>query len=71
MSIAGPLDITLTRATVMKGTPLVIIDNDDTDPIVGQFAGLGEDALMPSPFGDLRVSYRGSTGNDFTLLLAL
>ena len=71
VSIAGPLDITLTRATVTKGTPLVIIDNDEADPIAGQFAGFGEDALMPSPFGDLRVSYRGSTGNDFTLLLAL
>ena len=71
VSIAGPLDVTLTRATVVKGTPLVLIQNDDTDPIVGQFAGLAEDELMPSPFGDLRISYRGSTGNDFTLLLAL
>jgi autotransporter-associated beta strand protein len=71
VSIAGPLDVTLTRATVVKGTPVVLIENDDTDPIVGQFAGLAEDELMPSPFGDLRISYRGSTGNDFTLLLAV
>ena len=70
VSIAGPLDVTLTRATVVKGTPLVLIQNDADDPIVGQFTGLAEDELMPSPFGDLRISYRGSTGNDFTLLLA-
>ena len=44
---------------------IVLIDNDGTDPVVGDFAGLPEGSPI---YGYTRyISYEGGTGNDVTL----
>jgi hypothetical protein len=52
-----------------EGTTFRIIDNDDTDAVVGTFNGLAEGATVRSLGGSqlFRVSYVGGTGNDVTL----
>jgi len=47
-----------------------IIDNDDTDPVVGNFAGLPEGAELPNFLGtdfDASISYVGGDGNDVVI----
>ena len=51
------------------GTPITILDNDGTDPIVGTFAGLPENAEIVTGGAHFRISYIGGTGNDVTLTL--
>ena len=49
--------------------PLILIDNDGTDPIVGTFNGLAEgDSVF---FGAItaKVTYVGGDGNDFALIM--
>src|SRR5207249_8416411 len=49
-------------------TQFTIIDNDSSDPIVGNFAFLPEGGLVDAGNGVvLRVSYIGGTGNDVVL----
>lgn len=48
-------------------TPIVIIDNDGTDAVVGAFAGLSEGATTVLGGQLVRISYVGGTGNDVTL----
>ena len=52
-----------------EGTTFRIIDNDDTDAVVGTFNGVAEGSTVRSLGGYqlFRVSYAGGTGNDVTL----
>ncbi|MBL9166606.1 MAG: hypothetical protein JNN07_02555 [Verrucomicrobiales bacterium] len=45
----------------------VIIQNDGTDPIQGQFQALPEGGLLMDSQKVFQVSYRGGDGNDFTI----
>jgi hypothetical protein len=45
----------------------VIIQNDGTDPIQGQFQTLPEGGLLIDSHQVFQVSYRGGDGNDFTI----
>lgn len=45
----------------------IVIRNDGTDPIQGQFEDLPEGGLVMDPQRVFRVSYRGGDGNDFTI----
>jgi len=66
----GDAGVAVALPRVAPGTQLVVIDNDETDPIIGTFAGLPEGALIrPEYYDDLlfRISYVGGSGNDVTL----
>lgn len=47
--------------------PVVLIDNDGDDAVVGQFQNLPEGSLISFNQVTLQLSYRGGTGNDVTL----
>ena len=47
--------------------PLVLIDNDGTDAVVGQFNGLAEGARLRLNQVPFVISYLGGDGNDVTL----
>jgi fibronectin-binding autotransporter adhesin len=46
---------------------IVLIDNDGSDPVVGQFAGLPEGAVIAFNGGQFFITYQGGTGNDVVL----
>jgi autotransporter-associated beta strand protein len=51
-----------------RGAKLPLIDDDGSDAIVGQFAGLAAGSLLGTPEGiPLAVSYAGGDGNDLSL----
>ncbi|MEX2188993.1 MAG: beta-propeller fold lactonase family protein [Pirellulales bacterium] len=45
----------------------VIVDNDGTDPIVGQFTGVSENAYFEIDGQRFRLSYVGGDGNDISI----
>jgi hypothetical protein len=47
-----------------------IIDNDGTDAVTGQFAGLAEGATLTIGGGTFLITYHGGDGNDVVLLAA-
>jgi autotransporter-associated beta strand protein len=50
------------------GDSFTIINNDDTDPVVGTFLNLPEGARLSLPGGlSFKVTYRGGTGNDVVI----
>ncbi|MFG0306073.1 MAG: GC-type dockerin domain-anchored protein [Phycisphaerales bacterium JB040] len=53
------------------GYVITLIDNDDADPVIGQFVGLPEGATVTVPVGasnfNFKLSYTGGDGNDVTL----
>ncbi|MBX2927129.1 MAG: T9SS type A sorting domain-containing protein [Saprospiraceae bacterium] len=56
--------------TPTDGDVFLIVDNDDTDPIIGTFNGLAEGATINNFLGsglDATISYIGGTGNDVVL----
>lgn len=53
--------------TPVFGNSFTIVDNDDTDPILGKFAGLPEGALLSFGSTKLQISYIGGDGNDVVL----
>ncbi|MCL4207257.1 MAG: PD40 domain-containing protein, partial [Pirellulaceae bacterium] len=73
LNVAGTVALNNANLNVILGyTPafldsFTIIDNDGTDPVVGQFAGLAEGATLPLAGHDFRLSYVGGTGNDVVL----
>ncbi|QDS94826.1 hypothetical protein FF011L_36080 [Roseimaritima multifibrata] len=84
VSVTGTLiigaGVTLQTATTngfdpLLGQQLVIVENDETDPIEGEFAGLPEGSILTNFLGvplDARISYLGldgATGNDVVLTI--
>ena len=49
------------------GTQWVLVDNDGTDAVVGQFFALPEDGTTSTDGALLRISYAGGDGNDVVL----
>ena len=68
-------DVTLSRVSWNSHTPsdgdqYTIINNDDTDMVVGTFSGLAEGAIISGFLGsgiDATISYVGGTGNDVVI----
>jgi autotransporter-associated beta strand protein len=65
------LNLTISQDVEMApGLPLILIDNDGTDPVVGTFAGLPEGTAI-SQFGrKFSITYKGGDGNDVALVPA-
>ena len=60
-----------TSATFPVSTEIVVIANDDTDPVTGTFTGLPEGGTVSvSGSFPATISYEGGDGNDVTLFAA-
>jgi autotransporter-associated beta strand protein len=46
------------------GTPVTLIDNDGSDPVIGTFAGLPQGAAFDINNRTFTIDYTGGTGND-------
>lgn len=73
LNVTGVVDVSqsaLLPAIIPGFTPTVgdvyrFINNDGTDPVIGNFAGLPEGSSISTPAGvNFRISYVGGTGND-------
>jgi fibronectin-binding autotransporter adhesin len=53
--------------TPSPGQVFTIVDNDDTDPVIGTFNGLPQGAIVVMLGTSYRISYTGGGGNDVTL----
>jgi autotransporter-associated beta strand protein len=49
------------------GIQLMIVENDQSDAVVGTFAGLGEGSIFANGSATFRISYVGGDGNDVVL----
>jgi len=49
------------------GDELIVIRNNGSQPVSGEFAGLPEGSIIQSAGRDLFLSYQGGSGNDVTL----
>ena len=49
------------------GQTFTILENDESDPIIGTFSGLDEGSLLAIGSTVFRISYIGGTGNDVVL----
>ncbi len=54
--------------TAVTATPIVIIDNDGTDPVVGTFKDLPEGGSFVANGITYHISYQGGDGNDVVLI---
>ena len=64
----SPSDISLTPGFApAMGNSFVIIDNDGTDPVVGELLFLREGTVFNGGGYPLQITYRGGTGNDVVL----
>lgn len=61
------LAVSLPNSSPPAGTPMTIISNDGSDPVVGTFAGLPEGATFTADGTPFTISYHGGDGNDVTL----
>lgn len=61
------LDVSLGSAPA-SGQTLVIIDNDGSDAVVGQFANLPDDSTFLVDGHPLQIDYHGGDGNDVALI---
>ena len=65
----GPkLELTPTVGELPSGTSYTIINNTGTSPINGSFKDLPEMSLLSTGGYNLRITYKGGTGNDVQLL---
>ncbi len=70
VSLGGAgLDLSL-GYTPGRGDHFVIINNHHADPIVGEFAGMGDDSSVRIGGYPFRIDYQGGDGNDVGLVPA-
>jgi len=64
------LSLSGTASGVVAGNQFVLIDNNQSEAVVGNFAGLAEGATIASGPGGInyRISYTGGDGNDVVLV---
>lgn len=73
LNVGGTIDLTGATLTLSGsysgvGSLFTILLNNDTDPVVGTFAGLSEGALVVAGGGQqYNISYAGGDGNDVVL----
>lgn len=61
------MDVSLSAYTPVNGDVFVLIDNDGTDPVVGEFTGKPNNAFFSYNGRLMRIRYAGGDGNDVTL----
>ncbi|HEV8431800.1 MAG TPA: Ig-like domain-containing protein [Thermoanaerobaculia bacterium] len=61
------LAVSLPSGSPPVGTPITIISNDGSDPVVGTFTGLPEGGTLTVNGTVFTISYHGGDGNDVTL----
>jgi Ca2+-binding RTX toxin-like protein len=66
---AAILNLTFAGTAPAVGTSLTLINNDGTDPIVGTFAGIANNAVVTINGHAVSVNYNGGTGNDLVITL--
>ncbi|MCA9169452.1 MAG: autotransporter-associated beta strand repeat-containing protein, partial [Planctomycetales bacterium] len=66
VTLAGVLSVT-TGFVPAVGSSFMLIDNDGTDLVRGNFTNLGEGATFTVGTSTFQISYRGGTGNDVVL----
>lgn len=54
-----------------NGTSIMLVTNDGVNPIIGNFNGLPENAVVSFNNQDWNISYTGGDGNDITLTIPL
>ena len=65
---AGGLNLTDLGSTAsQQGDVYVLIDNDGTDALAGEFSDAADDAILTLGAQRYRVDYEGGDGNDLTL----
>ncbi len=58
----------LSSTTITIGTTITIISNDGPDPVIGNFTGLLDGAIVTASNGQtFAIDYQGGDGNDVTL----
>ncbi|MFO0802276.1 MAG: FG-GAP-like repeat-containing protein [Gemmataceae bacterium] len=62
------LTLNTTGFTPSRRFSLLLIENDQADPVVGTFNGLAEGATVDVAGVPYRITYRGNTGNDVMLV---
>ncbi len=68
VTLTGTLNILLSATySPADGTSFTIIDNDSSDLVTGEFAGLAEGDLVTVGGQDFIITYRGGDGNDVVL----
>jgi hypothetical protein len=65
-AVGGPLAVSF-GFTPSVGSTYRIIDNDGTDPVLGNFAGLAPGGTFTSAGITFQINYSGGTGNDVVL----
>jgi hypothetical protein len=59
--------------TPQAGEPYILIANDGSDAVSGEFAGLAEGAIVSTDFGGsgltARITYAGGDGNDVAIVV--
>ena len=68
MDVAGAVLAAALNFTPAVGTEFVLIRNDGTDAITGEFGGRPEGSLLTLGASAFVVTYLGGDGNDFSLL---
>lgn len=74
LNVVGGIDLTDVKLSLGgtyvpgPGESFVLVQNDAADPIVGQFAGLAEGAVLHVGGRPMRITYTGGSGNDVVLL---
>lgn len=72
VTLQGSLDIGGTfAATGAASDTIMLIDNDDTDAVVGIFDGLPNGTVVSLNGEDWRILYNGGDGNDVVLVFGL
>jgi len=75
MQVTGTVDVTdaildvqrLSSYTPAAGTQFIIIDNDGTDAVTGEFEGMPAGSTFTIEGVTYRISYTGGSGNDVVL----
>ena len=73
LNVVGTVNLTGTALSVTgayvptAADTFVIVNNDGTDPIIGTFSGLAENAAVTINGVQKRITYVGGTGNDVVL----
>ena len=64
VNLAGTLSLDVTTFIASPGDAFVLLDNDLSDAVSGQFAGLTQGAQFVAGAYSFQVSYQGGDGND-------
>ncbi|MGV2340552.1 MAG UNVERIFIED_CONTAM: hypothetical protein LVR18_43380 [Planctomycetaceae bacterium] len=74
VSLGGAsLNVNVSSFTVTDGSTFLLIDNDETDDVIGRFANLPDGAVISENFAGsgktARISYRAGDGNDVAIIV--